>query len=274
MGTEIFEHTDSDGDRLVIETETGAGADVVLFAETLNTYADNSGAHLTREAVDRLRAALAPYGTKSEPVNPADIVEGREYRLLPGAETLPGTPSSAVADGVTRVRVVSPDSGYDSETVRVRGLDGRGTSVGGTEYIVHQRFLAALPTEAPKPALKAGDKATVTGDSAGWVHEFATGTVVTLLSPVEPGMYAGTVGGPDGWRCVAADGETWDVHTKDLAPLATEAPAVPAEITPASPLNAAHLAAWEKASELLRGNHTADAGDVQNLAEFLIREWV
>ncbi|MEV1157717.1 hypothetical protein AB0J27_20190 [Micromonospora chokoriensis] len=152
--TTIFTPTDRDGDIFEVETETNAGSDVVLMVTVDNDATDNYGSYLTRDAVDRLRAALAPFGTKPEPVkpepvDPVDIVKGREYRLLPDAETLPGMPSSAVTDGVTRVRVVNPDSGYNTDTVRVRGLDGRGTSFGGTEYIVHPRFLAALPTEAP-----------------------------------------------------------------------------------------------------------------------------
>lgn len=140
----IYRYTDPDGDRVEVDSCAGGVLVSVESRGRLNC------AELGTAEVDRLRAALAPYGTKPEEPKPAtSIVEGREYRLLPGALTLRDMESSAVADGVTRVRVVNADSGYRNGTVRVVGLDGAGTSHGGQEYIVMPRFLAPLTDEAP-----------------------------------------------------------------------------------------------------------------------------
>lgn len=50
------------------------------------------------------------------PAPSADIVIGREYRLLPNAETVPGDRSQAVVDRVTRVRVARRFNGANGGT--------------------------------------------------------------------------------------------------------------------------------------------------------------
>jgi hypothetical protein len=64
---------------------------------------------------------------------------------------------------------------------------------------------------------KVGDRLVVTGDSQDWEHEFASGTIVTVLEVVVPGTYPSE----DGYKCAAEQNgftERWDVADEDLAP--------------------------------------------------------
>ncbi|TDC29977.1 hypothetical protein [Micromonospora sp. KC213] len=75
--TRIFVHTDSDGDRLDVEPSLSF-ADAVLIG-TKTTDGDEAQVLLFRPDVDRLRAALAPYGAQreapAETGNPAAILD-------------------------------------------------------------------------------------------------------------------------------------------------------------------------------------------------------
>lgn len=201
--TTISEHTDADGDVVKVQTPTrGDGADVALYIDTAE-----DGAYLDRPAVDRLRAALAPYGTNreapAETGNPAAILD----YVDPDGDTM---------TVYTRTNPAEP-------LVLMVNADNTAESVNLTPDAV-TRLRAALkpydPAEkdAAPAELKPGDRARVTGDSAEWGHGFRAGDVVTLVHRGD--NYRDDDDRPRGWICQAADGPTdWYVHADDLAPL-------------------------------------------------------
>lgn len=150
MAKTFFEFEDADGDVITVETCHSERPDDTVFVD-----ASENGVYLTRSAVDRLRAALAPYGTV-EAAKPADVIEvGREYRLLPGAtvRVFSGERQAGiVSTGATRVRVdYRPDSYGDFS---VTALDG--TDAGNPGWFVNPAYLAPLtdPTDAAVATLR------------------------------------------------------------------------------------------------------------------------
>lgn len=151
---EIFKHTDSDGDYIEVEEEVTEGPDVTVCVNVTDASSGEEGSvWLTRAAVDRLRAVLAPYGTVEAAT---DIVEGREYRLLPGAHSATTDGPESCFEDATRVRVeAATDRDGD---VRVSLLDGSRAGVWGTSgWYVDPKYLAPLddPSDAAVAALRA-----------------------------------------------------------------------------------------------------------------------
>ncbi|MFG3710149.1 hypothetical protein [Micromonospora sp. NPDC047730] len=141
---------------------------------------------------------------------PAPLKVGDVVALKPGAKTSFGG-GVYFADDVTRVQVVSTDGDeVYVENVNGSGVDGHSP---GRQFVGR----AHLGDPEQAPALKVGDRARVTGDSAEWLHEFEPGTAVTLLE--ESDNYSGGRGGRGGWACKGDDDVMWNVATADLVPL-------------------------------------------------------
>lgn len=139
---EIFNLTDADGDRLVID---GFNHGPILTAS--HRRGDRMvSVELKPADVDRLLAALAPYGTQAakaaDAVPNVELVEGHEYRLLPDARSSLG--KTEVRDP-SRVRLRGADPDRDGD-VYVESAQGSG------DY-VFPRFLAPLD-EALAPAVE------------------------------------------------------------------------------------------------------------------------
>ncbi|MEV1157719.1 hypothetical protein AB0J27_20200 [Micromonospora chokoriensis] len=104
---------------------------------------------LSRAEVRKLRDHLTGLLGDVTPVTTPALVEGQEYRLLPGAHCgADGTPEDCFSD-VTRVLLSRsvPDSDGD---VQVLILDGRNGGSGG--WYVHTKFLAPLTEDTPASA--------------------------------------------------------------------------------------------------------------------------
>ncbi|MGC5319298.1 hypothetical protein ACPXB5_11225 [Micromonospora arida] len=111
---------------------------------------------LSRTEVRSLRDHLTGLLGEVTSATPA-LVEGQEYRLLPGAHSGDSGSADSCFRDATRVRLTTtrPDSDGD---VKVTILDG--SRAGSAGFYVHTKFLAPLsaaaPEAAPAPAIEVG----------------------------------------------------------------------------------------------------------------------
>lgn len=174
-----------------------------------------------------------------------DLKVGDVVALLPNAKTSSGGGVYFAAD-VTRVKVEIADDGDDD--LRVSNVDGSGLDLGRgrtTGRLGEKQYVARayLGDPEPAPALKVGDRARVTGDSAEWGHGFTTGEVVTLTEKGD--NYVEHESEPRGWHCKGERGVEWYVHADDLAPLDEPAPSASDEAV----AMVADEALWDVAAE-------------------------
>ncbi|MFG3715780.1 hypothetical protein [Micromonospora sp. NPDC047730] len=148
----IFDHKDADGDTLSVYTLAARRYAPATLAVAVNAEDDDREqiAHLTPDAVTRLRAALKPHDPAEKGAEaPAQVFEiGRAYRLLPGARYSNGEPASIARAGATRVTYDGPGDGDGNVWVRPVG--------GGMARLVAPRYLAPLDPPAPAPATTEG----------------------------------------------------------------------------------------------------------------------
>lgn len=125
----IFEHTDNDGDRIRVIRMDWDTPNAEFAVRADKKYGGVTVVHLSRETAARLHAALAPYAEAA----PVEIVEGRDYRLLPNAKRFYGESVGLLGNGTTRVEVVRSEPDDDGELF-VRAVDG--ANPGDYDYVM------------------------------------------------------------------------------------------------------------------------------------------
>ncbi|RLK22620.1 hypothetical protein DER29_0457 [Micromonospora sp. M71_S20] len=289
----LFSYTDKDGDLIEVERETAEGPDVPLAVTVAPVGEGRAVAYLSREAVDRLRAALAPFGTRREAPpetgNPAailDYVDPDGDALTVYTRTNPAEPLSMsinagedheqnvhlTAEGVTRLRAaLAPHDPAERPTT--------GTAI----HSLAERFTRATPT----PAVEVGREYRLLPDARYTNGERAIFDAdVTRVQVVDGPTRQGNVR----VRCLDGEydrGAEFHVGPTYLAPLtgdATPTATVVDELTPADvadlvdpcayvvtddsfPLDARRVAALKLAHELYPD---AAPGDLMVIVAFLV----
>lgn len=285
---DLFETTDADGDKLDVYTPVTPGRRAENRKDTAVTVRmidgrtrHRIGVHLSAEAVDRLIAAVTPYGTSA--TAPAD----RPWAVGDEAIVTKDHPLMARLYEGDRVRVVpKPRYGGDRD-VYVEFVSGRGerfhNSRGWCVYPEHLR----RPDIEPAPALeiehgkeyKLLPGATYTS-GGGDTHD----VVFAQYGPTRVEVLSGPDGDGDYW-VTAVDGTrpglNGHVTPRFLAPLdapkSEPEPTAAVTLTPeeaVASLNPRRMAAVTFAAELLGtgllGSRSAEG--IVTLAEFVLGE--
>ncbi|MEV1157716.1 hypothetical protein AB0J27_20185 [Micromonospora chokoriensis] len=199
---------DSDGEyRVEIIDGDDAGETFYVAAEFIR-HADAIMPEVTKPAEAK---------TETPAVAPA-LVEGQEYRLLPGSKFSDGTTSTLAGEGVTRVKAENAD-GRD---IWVTAVDGRRP---GAHRLVDPKYLAPLTAEAAASDIEVGREyrllpgSTYTNGVRSYFRDDVTRVRVTKTGPgLQGNVRAQAVDG-------ARPGQEWHTDPKYLAPLTAEAPA-------------------------------------------------
>ncbi|MFD6638307.1 hypothetical protein ACFWDN_21100 [Micromonospora chalcea] len=253
--SELFRYTDSDGDRLTVEPER-AEPGAVVYVGAVTADGIRAGVFMGVSAVDRLRAALAPYGSNREAApergNPAAILDYVDpegdaltvYTRTNPAEPLALTLTCGAGNGELTVTLM-PEA-----VTRLREA-------------LKPHDPAEKDAEAPAPAIVVGREYRLLPGAFCRLH--GGGTVPTFEG-FRGVTRVRVVHGPDSigdFWVTPLDGEAREDHAtapQFLAPLTEAAP------DPAPQLDPVREAALKLARELAP---TAVPGDLLVLAAFL-----
>ncbi|WP_229398201.1 hypothetical protein [Micromonospora okii] len=130
---------------------------------------------LRRSDVRELRDHLSRLLGDTPATAPAavELVEGREYRLLPDSRYADGGRTVLTEEGATRVRLTraTPD---DDGDVFVKPLDGSAGHIAHAHRYVDPKYLAPLDDASPAPAPDAVRAAREVAEESRTAHHYIT----------------------------------------------------------------------------------------------------